>query len=153
MNALVRRAPIGVPLSEAAPFFAAYTAGRSVTLLALVPVPGVERPLGATARAQMSQTAQRPRCSVRWRHTGLTPAPLEFEGWLWLEADRHDGERSWLVLDGEYTWGGSDPLTAIVVRRLSVALARDLLGRVGDFIESGQRRGHSGQAGRPHPAI
>jgi hypothetical protein len=153
MNVLVRRTPVGAPLEDAARFFAAYTAGRSVTLLGLVPVPGIDRPLGATARALLTPMPEQPRCSVRWTHTGLTPAPLEFEGWLWLEADRHDGERSWLVLDGEYAWGGSDPLTAIVVRRLSGALARDLLGRVGDFIESGPTRDAAGKAGRTDTAI
>jgi len=145
MNSLVRRAPIGASIADAGRFFTSYAADRSVTLFALVPVPGMDKRLGATARALLEPLVDEPRCRVRWEHSGLSLAPVEFEGCLWLEPDDHDEERAWLVLDGEYTWsGGADPLASLVVRRLTGAVARDLLARVGDFIEAGRARERAG---------
>jgi hypothetical protein len=138
MNALVRRALIAARFDEAVPLFEWYVDKRTVSLFGLVTVPGLERKLGATVRATLEASASKPpSCRVTWEPADLMPpAPTEFKGALWLEPDEHDERRSWLVLDGDYAWEADDRLMALVVRRLSAAIARDLLARVADFVEA-----------------
>jgi hypothetical protein len=138
MNALVRRALIAAPFDEAVPLFEGYVDKRTVSLFGLVTVPGLKRMLGAAVRAKLEATAsERPCCSVTWESSDLIPpARTEFKGALWLEPDEHDERRSWLVLDGDYVWEADDRLMALVVQRLSAAIARDLLARVADFVEA-----------------
>lgn len=137
MSAIVRRASVDCPFDEASHHFRAYVHGRTVSLFGLAAIDGLDKRLGATVKGTLQGLEGEPRCLVCWEPDGLMASgPTQFGGVLWLEADDQDDRRTWLVLDGEYTGAAKDPLLELIARRLTGAIARDLLARVGDFVEA-----------------
>jgi hypothetical protein len=137
MRSIVRRASVDCPFDEASHHFHAYVDGRTVSLFGVVAIDALDKLLSATVKGTLQGLESEPRCLVRWEPDGLmAPGPTQFGGVLWLEADDQDERRTWLVLDGEYTGTAKNPLLELVARRLTGAIARDLLARVGGFVEA-----------------
>jgi hypothetical protein len=145
MSSIVRRASVDCPFDQASQSFRTYVESRTVSLFGLAAVLGLVKRLSATVKATLQGVEGEPRCLVRWKRHGLEAmGPTQFSGVLWLEADDEDECRTWLVLDGEYTGTPKNLLPGLVARRLTGAIARDLLARVGDFVEAGATKVRAG---------